>query len=412
METSPSDTLDSLDLPVAGTLSPRDGNDAAWGAVYAIGFNVAGLTAAEMLPISLLTPMAADLHVSEGVAGQAVTATALVALVASLVIPIATRGLDRRKLLFCLSAFQVVSNLLVALAPNLAVLLLGRMLLGLSLGGFWALSAALAIRLVPHRFVPRAFSIIFGGVSVATVAAAPIGSYIGNLIGWRGVFLAASLMAMLALVWQFATLPSIPPRGQTRLATLFHVLRRSSVGLGMTGVILVFTGHFAFFTYLRPFVEDVTHVDVNGVSAILLAFGIGSFVGNSIGGWLLDKSLRLTLAIVPLLMSVMAAIAVLFGASAFVVSTLVALWGCAFGTIPVGWSTWLTRTIPDEAESGGGLLVAAIQIAVTMGAAVGGIIFDRNGASAVFTASGVILLAAALTIMTALKPPPVRITIG
>lgn len=393
----------------SGPSNSHEAGDAAWAAVYAIGFNVAGLTAAEMLPISLLTPMAADLRVSEGMAGQAVTATAIVALVASLVIPIATRGLDRRRLLLFLSAFQVVSNLLVALAPNLVVLLLGRMLLGLSLGGFWALSAALAIRLVPHRFVPRAFSIIFGGVSVATVAAAPIGSYIGNLIGWRGVFLGAALLALLALIWQVASLPSISPRGRIRLATLLHVLRRSGVGLGMAGVILVFTGHFAFFTYLRPFLEKVTHEDVNGVSALLLAFGIGSFVGNSIGGWLLGKSLRLTLAVVPLLMSVMAGLAVLFGASAVVVSALVALWGCAFGTIPVGWSTWLARTVPDEAESGGGLLVAAIQIAVTMGAAVGGIIFDRSGASAVIGWSGALLLSAALTIMLALRPLPGQI---
>ncbi len=380
----------------------------AWGAVYAIAFNVAGLTAAEMLPISLLTPMAADLHVSEGVAGQAVTATALVALVASLLLPVMTRSLDRRRLLLWLSALQVVSNLLVAFAPNLAVLLTGRMLLGLSLGGFWALSAALAIRLVPSAFVPRAFSIIFGGVSVATVAAAPIGSYLGNLIGWRGVFLAATLMASLALAWQFTTLPSMPSRGQTRIATLLHVLRRPGIGFGMAGVILVFTGHFAFFTYLRPFLEDVTHMGVNGVSATLFAFGIGSFAGNSVAGWLLGKSLRLTLSIVPLLMSVMAGTAVIFGASAFVTSAVVALWGCAFGTIPVGWSTWLTRTVSDEAESGGGLLVAAIQIAVTLGAAVGGIIYDGSGVSVVFTASGGILLAATLTIMAAVRTHPAQ----
>ncbi|TQX84017.1 MULTISPECIES: MFS transporter [Rhizobium] len=374
-----------------------------WAAVWATGLGVSSLTAAEMLPVSLLTPMGADLGITQGMAGQAVTATAVVALVTSIFIAVATRGLDRRNLLLWLSAIQILSNLTVALAPNLAVLLVGRMLLGLSLGGFWALSAALAMRLVPEDAVPKAFSIIFGGVSVATVAAAPIGSYLGGLIGWRGVFTVAAVLAAAGFVWQFVSLPSMPSRGQARLATLFHVLKRPRIGLGMLAVTLVFAGHFAFFTYLRPFLETVTHASVNGVSLILLAFGIGSFIGTSVSGWLLRTNLWVTLWLVPLLMSILAIAAVLFGASAILISVIVALWGFSFGTIPVGWSTWLTRTVPDEAESGGGLLVAAIQIAMTLGAALGGAIFDTRGISFVFVFSGAILLTATVVALIGLR---------
>lgn len=108
---------------------------AAWGAVFAIAFGIVVMTAAQTLPVSLLTPMAADLGISEGLAGQTVTITSAVAFVTSLVIAFAARSLDRRVLLLLLALLQVVSTLLVALAPNLAMLLLGRMLLGIAFGG-------------------------------------------------------------------------------------------------------------------------------------------------------------------------------------------------------------------------------------------------------------------------------------
>lgn len=376
---------------------------ANWGAVWATSLGVAGLTAAEMLPVSLLSPMATDLGITNGMAGQAITATAVIAFLTSLFIAAAAGGIDRRKVLLWLSAAQVASNLLVAFAPDFAVLVVGRMLLGLSLGGFWALSASLAMRLVPEDLVPRAFSVIFGGVAIATVAAAPIGSYLGSIIGWRGVFMVAAALAAAGFAWQFVSLPAMPSRGKAQLATLFHVLRRPGVAPGMTAVVLVFAGHFAFFTYLRPFLETVTRVGVNGVTIILLAFGLGSFVGTWASERLLKHSLRLTLALVPLLMAVLTAASILAGQSAAVIAVVVALWGFSFGTIPVGWSTWLTRSIPDEAEAGGGVLVAAIQIAMTLGAAVGGLVLDRCGVSAVVGTSGIVLLIAAVLVLTRLR---------
>lgn len=149
-------------------------------AVYATALGVFGLIVAEFLPASLLTPMASSLGVSEGMAGQAVTATALVALVTGLLIATATRNIDRRWVLMFFSVLQIVSSLMVAFADSLAFLLLGRLLLGIAIGGFWAMSTATAMRLVPAAHVPKALAIIFSAVSVATVVAAPLGSYLGS----------------------------------------------------------------------------------------------------------------------------------------------------------------------------------------------------------------------------------------
>jgi len=375
----------------------------AWGAVFAVTLGVFALITAEFLPASLLTPMAASLGVTEGMAGQTVTATAAIALVTSLVISVLTRNIDRRIVLLSFSVLLVASNLLVAFAPTLSLVLVGRVLLGIAIGGFWTMSAAVAMRLVPEALVPRALSIIFSGVSVATVAAAPLGSYFGHLIGWRNVFLIATVIGVLAFFWQLVVLPKMAPTGSARMGTLVDVMKRPVMRAGMLSVLLVFTGHFAFFTYLRPFLEVVTGVSVNGLSLILLGFGVANFIGTSLAGFMLERSLRMTLLLMPLAMGAIALALVALGRAPIADALLVALWGMAFGAVPVAWSTWITKTVPDEAESGGGLIVAAVQFAITLGAAAGGVVFDHTGASGVFVGAGAVLLVAAAMIFASLR---------
>ncbi|MCT7373697.1 MFS transporter [Chelativorans salis] len=371
----------------------------AWGAVVSMSLGVFGLVGAEFLPASLLTPIAGELGVTEGMAGQAVTATAAVALITSLSITAVTRKLNRRLVLLGFSLLLILSNLLVAIAPNLPLLLAGRILLGIALGGFWTLSAATIMRLVPERYVPRALSILFSGVSAATIFAAPMGSYLGAVAGWRIVFVAAAGLGVLAFAVQFATLPDLPSRGQSRFGTLIEVLSRRTVGLAMAAILLVFVGHFAFFTYIRPFLETVTGVGVAGISAILLAFGIANLLGNYVGAFLLERSMRLTLAIMPLTMGTLALSLSTLGGNVAADAAMVALWGLAFGAVPVAWSTWITRAVPDEAESAGGLFVAAINFAIATGAAAGGLIFDVSGVETVFLTSGVVLVIATAMIL-------------
>lgn len=395
---------------VPQTLAPGEAPDKpAWNAVFALSLGVFGLVTAEFLPASLLTPMAQSLKVSEGLTGQAVTVTALVALFAGLLIPSMTRKVDRRYVLLAFSVLLIISNLLVVIAPDLQVLLAARVLLGVAIGGFWTMSAATAMRLVPPDKVPRALSMIFAGVSAATIAAAPLGSYFGDLIGWRNVFLLATALGVLSFVWQLAALPRMAPASAARLGTMVEILRRPGVAMGMLACLMVFAGHFAFFTYLRPFLEGVTGVGVTGVSVILLGFGVANFVGTSLAGFFLERNLRATLLLMPLLMGTIGAVLATVGGAAITDAVLVAIWGMAFGAVPVAWSTWLTKVVPDEAESGGGLIVAAVQFAIAAGAAVGGVVFDATGARGVFLGSAIVLLVAALCVFTTVR---MRVTVA
>lgn len=385
-----------------------------WSAVFSLSLSVVGFIISEMLPASLLTPIASDLRVTEGMAGQAVTATSMVAVFASLFMAAITRHVDRRVVLLAFAALLIASNLLVAFAFSYPMLLAGRVLLGIGLGGFWSMAAAVSIRLVPPAMVPRALSIIFGGVSVGMVAAVPVGSYLGALIGWRGIFMGSALLALIAFCWQFFVLPSISPRGQSRLATLFELLKRPQVGVGKIGMVLVFGGHFLFFTYLRPFLEGVTGVGADGVAAILLGFGIANIAGTALSGAMIRASLRMTLAAMPLLMASLALGLVTLGGAPPMATLFVAGWGFAFGVFPVAWTTWVTQTVPDETESAGGLQVAVIQASIAAGAGIGGALLDAHGPRGAFAGAGIVLLAAAATVVLYLRPQsgpqPARVT--
>jgi predicted MFS family arabinose efflux permease len=402
------ESLLCIDEPAARAARPTDlladrtddrkapASEPAWAAVGSMALGVFALVTAEFLPASLLTPIAADFRISEGAAGQTVTATAAFALLSSLLVTAIIRNLDRRILMLGFTILLLISNLIAAFALNLPMLLIGRVLLGAALGGFWTMSAALTMRLVPEASVPRALSIIFSGVSAATIFAAPLGIYLGHLFGWRAVFLMAAGLSAITLIAQAATLPRMPASGSARLGTLVEVLKRPGVAVGMICAMLVFIGHFAFFTYLRPFLEFTTGAGIATISSVLLGFGVASFFGTLLAGFMLERSLRATLAAMPLVMAIFAASLAASNSTLSIDLALITLWGMAFGAVPVAWSTWLTRTIPDEAESAGGLLVAAVQVAIMIGAAGGGAIYDFKGAIAVFGASTLVLFAAAL----------------
>ena len=367
-----------------------------WGAVLAMSLAAFALVASEFMPVSLLTPLAADLQITEGQAGQGISVSGLFALLTSLLIAGVAARVERKRLLLALTVLMIVSGTVVALAPNYPVFMLGRALIGVAIGGFWSLSAATAMRLVPEPQVPRALAIVNGGNALATVIAAPLGSFVGGLIGWRGAFFCVVPVATLAAAWLMISLPSIKAQGVAKNSSLLHLMKRTPVALGMLAVSVFFMGQFMLFTYLRPFLEAVTQVSASGLSLILLVLGLAGFAGTLVIERFLKKSLFLTLGIIPLVMAGIALALVMFGSSTAITTLLLGLWGLVATAAPVGWWTWLSKTLPDDAETGGGLMVAIIQLAIASGAIVGGLMFDLSGYQATFELSAAVLSVAAL----------------
>lgn len=375
---------------------PTNDRPARWGAVFALTLCVSTLIASEFMPVSLLTPVAADLQVTEGQAGQAIAVSGLFAVLTSLLIATVSRGVDRRRLLLGLTGLMLASGLIVALAPGYAVLMVGRAMLGVVIGGFWSLSTAVVMQLVPAKDLPKGLALLNGGNALATTIAAPLGSFLGQFIGWRGAFFIVVPLAGIALVWQFLSLPSMPSDRRAIRANALALLRRREAALGIAGVTLLFMGQFALFTYLRPFLETTTGVSVSVLSLILLIMGLAGAVGSALIPKLIARSLRTALVGAPAGLALIGLALIGLGRDGLATGILLALWGLVGTAAPVAWWTWLSRTLPDDAEAGGGLMVAAIQLAITLGAAAGGLVFDAGGYRATFGASALILLAAAV----------------
>ncbi len=375
---------------------------AAWGAVLAMALCVAVLIASEFMPVSLLSPIASDLGVSEGRTGQAISISGIFAVLTSLFVSKMTRNIDRRIVLTSFSLMLVISGTVVTFAPDYLVLMAGRAMLGVAIGGFWSMSTAIVMRLVPANSVPRGLAMLNAGNAIAATVAAPLGSMLGSYIGWRGAFFAVVPLALISLVWQWVSLPSLPPRMRARGSTnAFRLLLRPQVAIGMTSILFLFAGQFALFTYLRPFLETVTSVSISTLSLLLLLMGLAGVAGTYWISRLLQTRLFSILGAIPLIMAGIAVGLILFGSSPTATAFLLVGWGL-FGTAaPVGWGTWLSRTMADDVEAGGGLQVAVIQLAITAGASLGGLLFDNTGWWTTFLFAAVLLAGSSLLALAA-----------
>ncbi|NGO53342.1 MFS transporter [Allomesorhizobium camelthorni] len=378
---------------------PDQRSGPAWGGVISLALGSFGLVTAEFLPASVLTPLAHDLGITHGVAGQGMTATAIVGAISAPTMAIITKRLDRRIVMWAMTLLLILSNVLAAVAWSVPVFLTARVVLGIAIGGFWSISAALAMRLVPNDLLPRAMSIILTGVSVANVCAAPIGAYVGEIWGWRTAFMIAAVVGAFTLLVQLITIPRLPPIAVASFRSLLDVARTPTIRVALLVVLLVASGHFAGFTYIRPFFEKAPTLDPETISLVLLAFGIGGIFGNLAGAFLAKHSLKAVAALPALTIAIAAVSLLTVGPSASASAIAVAAWGFAFGAVPVGSQTWMVlRAAPEQAESAGVLMAATFQVAIAAGVIFGGLLVDNAGVDSAFAYSAVATLLAALTV--------------
>ena len=371
---------------------------AYWSGVFAMTLCVFALIASEFMPVSLLTPIAADLKITEGMAGQGIAISGAFAVMTSLTISRLAGSINRKTLLLILTAIMAVSGAIVPLAQSYTIYTIGRALIGMVIGGFWSMSAAMAMRLVPSAQVPRALAIFNSGNALAMVIAEPLGSYLGSIFGSRGAFFSLVPVALLAFIWQWISLPSMQVTSEpTEKRPSIVGLLRNPVGMiGMLAVSLFFMGQFSLYTYVRPFLETITQVNISTLSLILLGIGVMGFIGTSVINTFLKRGFYITLITIPIMMAVIAISLIFFGTWPIVVAVLLGIWGFLGTAAPVGWWSWLARTLPNDAEAGGGLMVAVVQLAIALGSTLGGVLFDHSGYQATFAVSAIILVISAI----------------
>jgi len=367
-----------------------------WAAVTCLSLFTFLLVGLEFLPVSLLTPIAAELSVSEGQAGLAITVSGVFAVITSLFGNAFLGKTDRKSVVLLYTAILVASSLAVALAPNFPVFLVGRSLIGISIGGFWSLSTAILARLASSRDLPKAIALLQGGTAFALVLAAPLGSFLGGLIGWRGTFFVTVPIGIAALVWQLAVLPAMPATASVSVTRIFGLLRNRTFAIGMAATGLAFIGQNALSIYLRPFLEGVAGLELNLLTTVLLGLGVGGLVGTSVIGFAARRHLLLVLVGLPAALAILALLLIALGPFAVVTASLLVVWGFFSTPIPIAWNTWMAAIVPGELEAAGGLQVALIQFAIAGGAFAGGILFDTAGWWSTFLLAAVLLTGSAV----------------
>ncbi|KFZ37988.1 hypothetical protein HR45_05610 [Shewanella mangrovi] len=381
-----------------------------WAAIISLMLGVAVLISAELLPVSLLTEMAKALDVSTGVAGQMISTTATLAMLSGLVLPALFKRVDRRKLILSFSLLLVLSCVMTSVASNLWLLLVARVVLGIAIGGFWAILTPVTMQLVPAERVASAFSIIFSGVSLALVVAAPLGSYLGDIFGWRAVFTTVGILSVGVLLLQWFSVPSVTAASVHHSDGMGKLLRRPGVMLAFTAMLLSFTGNQMLYIYMRPYMESYLHFNIEQISLSWVCFGVASFVGVTFAGVLVQRLLKQILIGMPIAM-VLVALALLAGPQLHLLAfVLIASWGFFGAVLPIIWSTWITRALPDAADSAGGLYSAALQLAAIIGASLSGTAIDQMGISANMPLTATVMALTFILTLTSLQKRPLTAT--
>lgn len=367
--------------PATGSdTDPASTTPGQWAAVAVLSLSTFLVVTSEMLPVGVLTPMAEGLGATAGAAGSSLAVTGLVAAVTAPLAPRLLGDLDRRTVLAAAMVVLAVGNVLTALAPGFAVLVAARVVLGVGMGTVWGLAAAVAIRLVAPANTALAVSFAVSGVAAASVIGVPLGTVIGNALGWRAAFtVLAAAAAVLAVALPLA-LPRLPrPAGANTTGGPAPSLFSPAVTVGLTVVVLLVTAHFAAYTYVRPVLEDLAGFDPSAVALLLLVYGLFGLVGNFAAGAAAGRRTRATVLV--LAAGIVAAIALLalLGAVTVVAGTGIALWGLAYGGLSVAGQIWMARSAPERVEHVTGLYVGVFNAAIALGALLGGAVVEAAG---------------------------------
>jgi len=371
-----------------------------WWAVVAVMMGIFLLVTAEQLPIGLLSQVASSMGVTPGMAGLMVTVPGVVAAFSAPLLPVAVGRLDRRVMLTLLMVVMVIGSVLSALASNIAFLLASRVLVGLSIGGFWAVAGSIAPRLVPEAQVPKAMTLIFGGVAAASVLGVPLGTLLGDFSNWRVAFGALGGLSLLTALALWVWLPPLPPREPVRLAMLAEQFASKGVRVAVIVTGLVVVGHFAAYTFISPVLQDISGIAQRHVGSLLLLYGAAGILGNIAAGIYAGRHPYRAVLVIPCVLLLVVAVFPWLGVTPASGVALLMVWGAVFGSVSVSIQTWILRTAPNT-EAATALMAFTFNLSIGFGAMVGGRIVDGTSLPvAMWAASGLFLLGTLLVLQT------------
>ncbi|WP_323867134.1 MFS transporter [Xenorhabdus szentirmaii] len=366
-----------------------------WLALFILSISTFTIVTTELAPVGLLTPIAEGLSASESSIGMTVSLYAWIGAFSALFASVFLGSLPKKRLLLTLTVILFISNLLSATVDSFDILLIARVVGALAHGAFWAMIGASAVAMVPTNYLGTATSIVFGGVSAASVFGVPLSNYIGLNFGWRQAFWLMAVLSAGAFFGIMLIVPKITAKSTIGLHALKGVLKSATLWKIYSATLLAITAHFAAFTFIEPWLNSQPTLAKNFIPATLFIYGIAGLAGNFLTGMMIDKYLKATVVLSALFIGIVLLVLGHHSGSLSRTNILIALviWGISISGVFVGFQTWVLRLAGDEAFPASAVYVSFFNGAIGIGASLGAWLISTLSLQALFvTASATIAL--------------------
>lgn len=347
-----------------------------WFAIAAIALGAFAMGTTEFVVIGLLPTISSDLAVDVPTAGLLVTGYAVGIAVGGPLLTFTTRRLPKETTLVALMIAFALAHLALALAPSFSILLIGRLVTASAHGAFFAVGAIVAAQTVEPGKEGRAIGLVFTGLTVATVIGVPLGTFIGQQSSWRVPFL---MVATLAVVAAAAVRLFVRPRAVSTVSRAAIAANRRALALALLTTVVGFGSQFVLFTFLAPFLEQITRIDLGAISVLLLVFGVASAIGSLLGGRAADRWPRATL---PVALGSLAVILGTFGslgAQPVAVVPLLFAWGLAGFVLSPALQARVVAAAGPGNTLASSLNISAFNVGIAAGSVAGGAVVAGGG---------------------------------
>lgn len=361
-----------------------------WLALFILALSTFTIVTTELAPVGLLTPVANGLHASESEIGMTVSLYAWVGALSALFASLFLGNLPKKILLLALTVILFISNVWSATVGSYEMLLAARVVGALAHGAFWAMIGATAVAMVPVRYLGIATSIVFGGVSAASVFGVPLSNYIGLTFGWRQAFWLMAILSVVAFIGMMLVVPKINAKSTIGVNALKSVLRSTTLWKIYSATLLAITAHFAAFTFIEPWLQTQPMLSRSFIPVILFIYGIAGLAGNFLTGVIIDRHLKTTVSLSVLLIG---GVLMLLGFESHsltrpLVLAAVVIWGLAISGVFVGFQTWVLRVAGEEAFPASAIYVSFFNAAIGIGASIGAWMVSALSLPALFITAG------------------------
>lgn len=344
-----------------------------WIALIVLSLSSFAIVTTELAPIGLLSALAHDLNQSEAITGLIVTGYGWVAAISALCSIVLLIRFPRKMVLMIMLLILAISNIIVAYSSSFNMILSARIIGAIAHGSFWALIGAVAYSLVPKHKLGLATSIIFSGVSVASILGVPLASYLTQLSSWRLAFEFLGLLSFIVCILILLFVPKIPDQAPLASGFFKKVLQHSTLNRLFILTALIISSHFAAFTFIEPFLSQIAQLESGQITLLLLVFGLAGLIGNILAGKLIDRHLH-TIILISLVFisgSVFAFGYLGYQVTLSIAIVFLALWGVSIASIFVGLQTWVLKQAEDLASAASAIYVAVFNASIGLGALIG-----------------------------------------